>query len=129
MCTSFISSQVTSPSQFYQHTIQPIWDGKCVACHITGGSAPFSLVDGISYNELIPAEVVPNNDDPNAPGNSLLKRLSFTDPRDPNFNPNSGIRMPQNCVVPPTPPGPGQLPCLEQSDIDKIKAWIRNGAN
>jgi hypothetical protein len=129
LCTSFISSQVTSPSQFYQHTIQPIWNGKCVTCHITGGSAPFSLVDGISFGELVPGEVVPGNDDPNAPGNALLKRLSFTDPRSPNFNPNSGSRMPQGCVVPPTPPGPGQLPCLEQSDIDKIKAWIRNGAN
>lgn len=129
LCTSFISGQVPSPSQFYRNSIQPIWNGKCVTCHITGGSAPFSLVDGVSYNELVPGEVVPNNDDPNAAGNGLLRRLSFTDPRDPNFNPTSVIRMPQNCVVPPTPPGPGQLPCLEQSDIDKIKAWIRNGAN
>ncbi len=30
--------------------------------------------------------------------------------------------------APPTPPGPGQLPCLAQADIDTIKAWIRSGA-
>jgi hypothetical protein len=130
LCTSFISNLVSTPSQFYQHTLQPIWNGKCVACHITSGAAGFlPLTEGASYGSLVPGRVVAGNDDPNATGNTLLKRLSFTDPRDPNFDPTNGQRMPQNCVVPPTPPGPGQLPCLEQSDIDKIKAWIRSGAH
>lgn len=130
LCTSFISSLVSTPSQFYQHTLQPIWNGKCVACHIATGVASFlPLTEGASFGALVPSRVVPGNDDPNATGNRLLLRLSFTDPRDPNFNPASPLRMPQNCIVPPTPPGPGQLPCLEQSDIDKIKAWVRSGAH
>ncbi|HEV2805766.1 MAG TPA: carboxypeptidase-like regulatory domain-containing protein [Chthoniobacterales bacterium] len=130
LCTTFLAGTVSSPSQFYEHTIQPIWNGKCVACHIASGPAGFlPLTQGVSWSGLVPGEVVPGNDNPNAAGNTLLKRLSFTDPRDPNFNPGSGQRMPQGCIVPPTPPGPGHLPCLEQSDIDKIKAWIRSGAN
>src|SRR5262249_22210215 len=34
LCTSFITGLTSTPSQFYQHTIQPIFNGKCVACHI-----------------------------------------------------------------------------------------------
>jgi hypothetical protein len=119
LCTSFISSLVSSPSQFYEHSIQPIWNGKCVACHIAGGIAPFSLVDGVSYQQLVPAgRVIPGNDADNA--GTLLQRITGVGP---------GSKMPLGCVAPPTPPGPGQLPCLEQLDIDTIKAWIRNGAN
>lgn len=129
LCTSFLSGLVTSPSQFYNQTIQPMWNGKCVACHITGGSGPFELTQGVSFGALVPNEVVPNDDNPATPGNILLRRLSFTDPRDPAFNPTNGSRMPKDCIVPPAVPASGQLPCLEQSDIDKIKAWIRNGAN
>ena len=129
LCTTFISGLVSTPSQFYQHTIQPIWNGKCVACHITGAAAGFlPLTEGVSYGNLVPGRVVAGNDNPNASGNRLLLRLSYTDPRDPNFDPNNFLRMPQNCVVPPATPSPGQLPCLEQSDIDKIKVWIRSGA-
>jgi hypothetical protein len=131
LCTSFISNLASIPSNFYEQSIQPIWNGKCVACHIAGGIAPFELTEGLSYNRLVQVSgrVVPGNDDPNAAGNRLLLRISYTDPRDPNFNPNNGQRMPQGCIAPPTAPGPGQLPCLAQSDIDKIKAWIRSGAN
>lgn len=128
LCTSFLSGALTSPSQFYSQSIQPIWNGKCVACHIAGGGAPFSLVDGVSHGVLVPSRVVAFNDNPAAAGNGLLKRIALTDPRDPSFNPASGLRMPQGCIVPPAVPGSGQLPCLEQFDIDKIKAWIRNGA-
>jgi mono/diheme cytochrome c family protein len=120
LCTSFISGTVpTPPSQFYQQTIQPIWNGKCVACHVNNGAAGFlPLTEGVSYGELVPSHVVAFNDNPSTLGNILLDRITRT----------GAGRMPQNCVAPPTPPGPNQLPCLQQSDIDNIKAWIRNGA-
>jgi hypothetical protein len=119
LCTSFISGSVSTPSQFYQQTIQPIWNGKCVACHVVGGSAAFlPLTEGASYGGLVPSRVVPGNDANNA--GKLLQRITGVGP---------GAKMPQGCIAPPAPPGPGQLPCLAQSDIDKIKAWIRSGAN
>ena len=128
LCTSFISSLSSTPSQFYQRTLQPIWNGKCVACHVSTFFLP--LTEGVSFGALVPSRVdTVGSDDPNDPDNRLLLRLSYTDPRDPNFNPANPLRMPQGCIVPPATPGPGQLPCLEQSDIDKIKAWIRSGAH
>lgn len=129
LCTSFLSPLAATPSVFYTNTIQPLWNGKCVSCHIAGGAAGFmSLVDGLSHAQLLAGRVVPFNDNPAAAGNELLRRLALTDPRDPSFDPTDSDRMPQNCIVPPAVPGSGQLPCLEQFDIDRIKAWIRNGA-
>lgn len=124
LCTDFISGTAQSPSQFYEQTIQPIWNGKCVVCHVAGNpfGAPFSLVQNVSYDELVNpnpppliVRVVPGNDTTGA----LLDRISRT----------GAGRMPPGCAVPPAPPVSGQLPCLEQSDIDKVKAWIRSGAN
>jgi cytochrome c5 len=117
LCTSFISSLASTPSNFYEQSIQPIWNGKCVACHVTGGIGPFSLTDGASYPEVV-TRVSPPNDDDHA--GALLQRITGVGP---------GSKMPLGCIAPPTPPSPGQLPCLEQSDIDTIKAWIRSGAN
>jgi hypothetical protein len=119
LCTSFITTLVSTPSKFYEQSIQPIWNGKCVACHITGGIGPFSLTDGNSYAPLVTSgRVLPGNDDDHA--GALLQRITGVGP---------GAKMPLGCIAPPTPPSSGQLPCLEQSDIDKIKAWIRSGAN
>ncbi|WNG60090.1 carboxypeptidase regulatory-like domain-containing protein [Archangium gephyra] len=118
LCTSVISGSVSSPSQFYQQAIQPIWNGKCVACHVAGGQADFlPLTEGAPFNE-VRARVVPGNDNNNA--GELLRRITGVGP---------GDKMPLNCIESPTPPAAGQLPCLPQSDIDKIKAWIRSGAN
>lgn len=129
LCTSFLSPLPSTPSVFYTNTIQPLWNGKCVSCHVAGGVASFmSLVDGLSHAELLAGRVIPFNDSPAAGGNELLRRLAFTDPRDPSFDPTESDRMPKGCIVPPAVPGPGQLPCLQQFDIDRIKAWIRNGA-
>lgn len=115
LCSSFVSATVTSPSTFYEQTIQPIWNSKCVACHISGGIAPFSLTEGDSFANLRNGvRVTPPND---AAG-TLLQRITAT----------NGLRMPQNCFRPPTPPN-GNFPCLDQGDIDKIKAWIRSGGN
>jgi hypothetical protein len=115
LCTSFIAGTLQSPSFFYEQSIQPIWNGKCVACHITGGIAPFSLTEGQSYTNLVNGtRVVAGNDTTG----TLLQRITST-----GFN-----RMPQNCFRPPTLPN-GNFPCLDQTDIDKIKAWIRSGAN
>jgi Carboxypeptidase regulatory-like domain len=126
LCTSFISNLVSKPSQFYQHTIQPIFNGKCVGCHVVKGPGAFMpLTEGVSYDELVPpppppdARVVPGNDNPAAAGNTLLLRTTETTP--------GTDRMPPNCFRAPEPPI--GLPCLSQVDIDKIKAWIRNGAN
>jgi hypothetical protein len=115
LCTSFVSGTVHSPSFFYEQSIQPIWSSKCVACHITGGIAPFSLTEGDSFSNLVDGtRVIAGNDS----AGTLLQRITAT----------SGIRMPQNCFHPPAPPN-GNFPCLDQTDIDKIKAWIRSGAN
>jgi Carboxypeptidase regulatory-like domain len=124
LCTSFISNNVSSPSNFYEQVLQPIWNGKCVACHVAGGAAGFlPLTEGVSFGQLLttPGIVVPGNDADTS--GSLLRRIT-----------GHGLlpgedRMPQGCIAPPTPPGPGQLPCLDQTDIDTIKAWIRSGAN
>jgi mono/diheme cytochrome c family protein len=119
LCTSFISGTVSSPSNFYEQSLQPIWNGKCVACHVTGGLAGFlPLTEGASYGGLVPSLVSPPNDNDNS--GTLLQRITGVGP---------GNKMPLGCIAPPTPPGPGQLPCLESSDIAKIKAWIRSGAN
>lgn len=117
-CTSFVSSTVSSPSNFYEQSIQPIWNGKCVACHIVNGAASFlPLTEGVSFGNLQGYISPPNDADTSS---ELLRRITRVGPEP---------RMPQGCVAAPTPPGPGQLPCLAQSDIDKIKAWIRSGAN
>jgi len=71
LCTSYISSIVSAPSNFYQHTIQPIFNGKCVGCHIAamGAQQPgFPLTEGASYSQLVPGRVVPGNDDPEMRG-------------------------------------------------------------
>jgi hypothetical protein len=118
LCTSFVSGLLSSPSKFYQQTIQPIWNGKCVACHVAAGAASFlPLTVGVSYAN-VKSFVSPPNDADNS--SELLRRITLVGPEG---------RMPQNCVAAPTQPGPGQLPCLPQTDIDKIKAWIRSGAN
>jgi cytochrome c5 len=118
LCTSFVTNLVASPSHFYQQAIQPIWNGKCVACHVAAGQASFlPLTEGLSYTNL-KSRVTPPNDADNA--GALLQRITGAGP---------GSKMPLGCIAPPTPPGPNQLPCLEQTDIDKIKAWIRSGAN
>src|SRR5213592_4363647 len=81
------TGSVSTPSQFYQHTIQPVWNGKCVACHVAGGAASFRpLTEGVSYGELVPAKVVAGNDNPAAAGNVLLDRITRT----------GAGRMPQN---------------------------------
>jgi hypothetical protein len=115
LCTSFVSGSVASPSHFYEQEIQPIWNSKCVACHITNGPAPFSLTEGDSFTKIVTDGRVTPFDDT---AGILLARIQST----------GGNRMPQNCFRPPTPPN-GNFPCLAQSDIDKIKAWIRSGAN
>jgi len=119
-CTSFISGSALSPSQFYQQSIQPIWNGKCVACHVVGGQASLlPLTEGLSHGALLSnSRVVPGNDSDSS--GALLQRITSVDP---------AVKMPPGCVAPPASPGPGELPCLPQSDIDKIKAWIRSGAN
>lgn len=115
LCTTFIAGTVSSPSQFYEQTIQPIWNSKCVGCHIAGGIAPFPLTEGASYPNLVNGiRVVSGNDN----AGTLLQRTTA-----PALGPG---RMPPNCFRAPEPPS--GLPCLSQSDIDKIKAWIRSGA-
>lgn len=118
LCTSFISATVSAPSNFYQQSIQPIWNGKCVGCHIAGGGAPagLPLTQGNSWDTLVPGgKVIPGDDTAGA----LILRTTAA-------NPNS--RMPPDCFRAPEPDN-GELPCLLQSDIDRIRAWIRSGAN
>lgn len=122
LCTSFIAGTVTSPSEFFTQTLQPLWNGKCVACHIAGGIGPFSLTEGNAYGALVAGGlVVPGNDSTG----TLLSRITAVAP--------GAGRMPPKCFRAPEVPGSsaqiGNLPCLTQGDIDKIKAWIRTGAN
>ncbi len=118
LCTSFISDTVSSPSNFYEQSIQPIWNGKCVGCHISSGIAAFmQLTQGNSHTSLVGGgRVIPGDDN----GGALILRTTETAP--------GAGRMPPNCFRAPEPDN-GNLPCLIQSDIDRIKVWIRNGAN
>ncbi|MFZ4549122.1 MAG: hypothetical protein ACOYN4_16865 [Bacteroidales bacterium] len=43
----------------YSQDVQPFWDAKCVSCH-AGSIAP-NLLPAVSYSEVVPAFVVPNN--------------------------------------------------------------------
>lgn len=123
LCTSFVSSSVVSPSSFYTQSIQPIFNGKCTACHV-GGFKP--LTTGQSLNTLTSLSLItPGND--SVAANELLVRTTASLPND---------RMPPNCFRAPEAANSmvsGQpvndQPCLNQLDIDKIKAWIRFGAN
>lgn len=123
LCTSFLSNLASQPSNFYQQSIQPIFNAKCIYCH-SGGFPPA----GLNLAELSPpnspqsswqllldgVRVIPGDD-----VNSLLvKKITAT----------NSSRMPPNCYRPPAAPN-GNLPCLLQPDIDRIRAWIRSGAN
>jgi hypothetical protein len=116
LCTSFITTLVNTPSNFYEQSIQPIFNGKCVSCHITGGLGPFSLTENNSYPAVVSGGLVTPGDDTTG---ALLARTTAATP---------AARMPPSCFRAPEQPN-GNLPCLEQSDIDRIKAWIRSGAN
>lgn len=120
LCNSFVSTNVSNPSNFYQQTVQPIFNSKCVGCHIAGsqsGAGFLPLTDSVSHpNLLLNNRVIPGNDN----AGTLLTRITETTP--------GPSRMPPNCFRAPEAPN-GNLPCLLQSEVDKIKVWIRNGAN
>jgi hypothetical protein len=123
LCTSFLSTSITSPSVFYGQSIQPIWSGKCTACHV-GAFKP--LTTGASYNTLNSLALITPGDDSVA-ANVLLQRTTAS-------NPNN--RMPPRCFRAPETAGStvnavvlDNIPCLTQLDLNKIKAWLRSGAN
>lgn len=126
LCTSFLSTSIARPSVFYNQSIQPIWNGKCTACHVSGGAAGFrSLTTGSSFATLNAGLITPGNDSVTA--NTLLQRTTAS-------NPNS--RMPPRCFRAPETAGAtvsgvvlDNIPCLSQLDLDKIKTWLRSGAN
>lgn len=126
LCTSFLSTSIASPSVFYNQSIQPIWNGKCTACHVSGGAAAFrSLTTGSSFATLNAGLITPGND--SVAANTLLQRTTAS-------NPNS--RMPPRCFRAPETAGStvsgvvlDNIPCLSQIDLDTIKAWLRSGAN
>lgn len=116
LCTSFIPNNTATPSNFYQRVLQPLWNGKCVECHIAGGQASFlQLTDGNSFTNLRNGYVTPFDDTTG----TLLNKITSTGPQ--------SSRMPKNCFR------AGEFdngnPCLSQVDIDTLKAWIRSGAN
>ncbi|MGH9972147.1 MAG: Ig-like domain-containing protein [Pyrinomonadaceae bacterium] len=122
LCTSFISNNAATPSNFYQQSIQPIFNGKCIFCH-SGSFPPAGLnlaevsppdSPQSSWKMLLNGRVIPGNDN----GSLLVQKITST----------GANRMPPGCVRPPAPLGTN-LPCLSQPDVDRIKAWIRSGAN
>jgi hypothetical protein len=119
LCTSFISSTVSNPSHFYEQSIQPVWSSKCVACHVSGGAAAFlNLTEVNSYATVVGGGLVTPGDDT---AGALIYKIS-----DPGLA--QADRMPPGCFRAPEPPN-SALPCVAQTDVDKIKAWIRSGAN
>ncbi|RCS57461.1 hypothetical protein DU000_08370 [Parvibium lacunae] len=126
LCTTFLSGSVATPSRFYTQAIQSIWNGKCTACHVSGGQASFApLTSGVSLGTLNGGLITPGND--SVAANTLLQRITEAAPNN---------RMPPNCFRGPELPNTqvsGQpvnaTPCLSQIDIDKIKVWLRSGAH
>ena len=80
--------------------IQPIFTSKCIACHKTGGSAPFSLEAGKSYETI--TTYSPGLIDKTTPANSLL----YTEPGSANHS----------------------FGALTQAEKDNILNWIEQGA-
>jgi len=101
--------------QTYDSEIQPIWDNNCTSsCHISSNlNGGLNLSSSISYSEIVNVA---------SQGYSGLMRVK---PEDPNNsvlyqkiigNTSFGDRMPK-----------GGSP-LDQTDEDKIKKWIEDGA-
>lgn len=124
LCTTFVSTSVTSPSVFYNQSIQSIWNGKCTACHV-GVFKP--LTPGLSFGTLNSLALINHVNDDSVAANRLLQRTTASDPSN---------RMPPRCFRAPETAGStvggvplDNIPCLLQVDIDLIKTWLRSGAN
>lgn len=113
-----------TPASIYTSTIQPIWDGigtgadACTACHTGGGTAGLTLDAGVSYGELVNVNSTQlpsmKRIKPNDVANSyLIHKVEGTQASVG----GSGQRMPLT--------GP---PFLSNTDIQKIKDWINQGA-
>jgi hypothetical protein len=122
------------PDVDYVTEIQPIWDENCVsgiagtACHQMGGSwATNDLTPANSYENLMTAD-------------ALESLQPFVEPGDPDGSylwhkvngtwmgpPANGVCCDMPLIDGPIgePMDPGPLP---QADLDKIEAWIANGA-
>lgn len=70
----------------YANDMQPFFDTKCVACHVTGSSVPLALDAGVSYDNIIDGGYV-NVEDPSAsvlyvkmlPGQSMEQYATDTE--------------------------------------------------
>lgn len=49
-----------APEVSFSNEIEPIFQGKCIACHFTGGRAP-NLTTGNAYSSLVPNYVNTGN--------------------------------------------------------------------
>ncbi len=98
----------TDPISFVNH-IQPIFDNYCTSCHPSSGN--LDLSQGQSYSQLVNTSASGYNAlrvKPGDPENSVLyKKIDGSGAY--------GSNMPLGSSLP-------------QSDINKIKAWIEQGA-
>jgi hypothetical protein len=113
LCTTFTSSIVTSPSTLYEHSVQPIFNGKCVGCHFGGlnaaGHPPLDLTEGHSFT-------------------ALHLKVQGTVAYDVMLQQVTTNQMPQNCNPTPAPPG-SYYTCLTPADIGLLQQWVNFGAN
>ncbi len=110
-------SEVPPPVSYYDTQIQSIFTAKCVnaGCH-PGGSAPFSLQSGSSYNALVNVTAINGS----CPGTILRVKPGSAD---------SSVlyqRIKGDCSLNQMPKGLGPLAVAEK---DTIKNWINRGAS
>ncbi|HET6583546.1 MAG TPA: hypothetical protein VFG69_08860 [Nannocystaceae bacterium] len=128
-------SSGTLPDVDYVTDIQPIWDENCVsgiagtACHQMGGSwATNDLTPENSYENLLTADALeslqPFVEPGDLDGSYLWHKVNATWMGPPANGVCCDMPLVDGPIDMPMDPGP-----LSQADLDKIEAWIVNGAN
>jgi len=112
-------SEAPLPVSYYETQIQSIFTAKCVnaGCH-PGGSAPFSLQSGSSYNNLV--NVLASNGFGSCSEAIYRVRPGFAD---------SSVlyrRIEGECQLNRMPKG---LDSLSSTEKDTIESWINRGAS
>ncbi len=89
-----------------------IFDLRCTSCHTVGGSAPFSLDSGLSYDTMV-----------GVPSTNLCFGVDRVEPGEPDDS--CLVRVIEGFVLPQMPLGGDPL---SEEEIQAIRDWIQGGA-